>query len=473
MEQTGTESVNLPVLGMTCASCQHHVEEALRSTAGVESAHVDLMAHRASVVFDPATAKPEQLVEAIRGAGYDAVLPRAGNSSGHEEDRTAESSRKAWVTLFAGVAAMELAMPVGSQMGTLDHWLMSLLPWLYAVPANELRWALLVMTALVVGWAGRSIYLSAMRALRHGATNMNTLVGLGTSVAFIYSAYATIWPAVGRDVYFDAVLLILGFLLLGKSLEARAKRRALAALDSLSRLRPVTARRIVDGVQVVVPLEEIQPGDKILVLPGERFPVDATIQEGRTTVDESMLTGESTPLAREPGGRVLAGSLNYDGAVVCEAQSLGEATVLSQITRMVEQAQGSRAPMERLADRASAIFVPVVLGLALITFAAWLIATGSLQFALANTVAVLVIACPCAMGLAVPAALTVAVGRGAQLGVLFKGGEALERLTNLDVIVLDKTGTLTGGRPELAAVHPLAAIGENDLLRMASAAEER
>ncbi len=473
MEQSGTESVTLPVLGMTCASCQHHVEEALRSTAGVESAHVDLMAHRASVVFDPATAKPEQLVEAIRGAGYDAVLPRAGGSNGHEEDRTAESSRKAWVTLVAGVAAMVLAMPVGSQMGTLDHWLMNLWPWLYALPANELRWSLLVMTALVVGWAGRSIYLSAIRALRHGATNMNTLVGLGTSVAFVYSAYATIWPAAGRDVYFDAVLLILGFLLLGKSLEARAKRRALAALDSLSRLRPVTARRIVDGVQVVVPLEEIQPGDRILVLPGERFPVDATIQEGRTTVDESMLTGESTPLVREPGGRVLAGSLNYDGAVVCEAQSLGEATVLSQITRMVEQAQGSRAPMERLADRASAIFVPVVLGLALLTFAAWLMASGSLQIALANTVAVLVIACPCAMGLAVPAALTVAVGRGAQLGVLFKGGEALERLSNLDVIVLDKTGTLTGGRPELAAVHPLAEIGENDLLRMAAAAEER
>ena len=179
-------------------------------------------------------------------------------------------------------------------------------------------------------------------------------------------------PAAGTQVYFDAVLLILGFLLLGKSLEGRAKRRALAALDSLSRLRPATARRIVDGVETVVPLEEMQPGDSMLVLPGERFPVDATIIEGRTTVDESMLTGESTPLAREVGGRVLAGSLNYDGAVVCRAESLGEATVLAQITRMVEQAQSSRAPMERLADRASAIFVPVVLGLAALTFVVWL-----------------------------------------------------------------------------------------------------
>jgi Cu+-exporting ATPase len=473
VEPSATESVTLPVLGMTCASCQHHVEEALRATAGVESAKVDLMAHRASVVFNPAAANPEQLVEAIRGAGYDAVLPRPGDGHKHNEDRDGQSSLKALVTLAAGTAAMILAMPLGSQMGALDHRLMQLLPGLYTLPANGLRWWLLTMTAFVVVWAGRGIYLSAIRALRHGATNMNTLVGLGTSVAFIYSAYATIWPLAGRDVYFDAVLLILGFLLLGKVLESRAKRRALAALDSLSRLRPVTARRIVDGVQTLVPLEEIQPGDRIVVLPGERFPVDATIDEGRTTVDESMLTGESTPLVREPGGRVLAGSLNYDGAVVCKAQSLGEATVLSQITRMVEQAQGSRAPMERLADRASAIFVPVVLGLALVTFLVWLIATHSLQMALANTVAVLVIACPCAMGLAVPAALTVAVGRGAQLGVLFKGGEALERLSNLDVIVLDKTGTLTGGRPELAAVHTLRDIGEGDVLRMAAAAEER
>jgi Cu+-exporting ATPase len=478
IEQT-TESLTLPVLGMTCASCQHHVEQALRATAGVESAHVDLMAHRAKVVFDPALAKPQQLVEAIRGAGYDAVLPRAGEAGGtHDEtELTQEQTRKAAVTLIAGAVAMLLAMPLGQppgqSMGSLDHALMKLLPWLYALPAGLLRWFLMVMTAAVVAWAGRGIYISALKALRHGATNMNTLVGLGTSVAFVYSAYGTLWPAGGGQVYYDAVLLIVGFLLLGKALEARAKRRALAALDSLSRLRPVTARRVVDGVEAVVPLEEIQPGDHVLVLPGERFPVDAVILEGRTTVDESMLTGESTPLAREVGGRVLAGSLNYDGAVVCQAQSLGEATVLAQITRMVEQAQGSRAPMERLADRASAIFVPVVLGLAVLTFAVWLIATGSLQLALANTVAVLVIACPCAMGLAVPAALTVAVGRGAQLGVLFKGGEALERLAHLDAIVLDKTGTLTVGRPVLAAVHPLAGHEQNDLLRMAAAAEER
>ena len=483
MPPPATESLTFPVVGMTCASCQHHVEEALRATAGVATARVDLMAHRANVTFDPQLTAPEALVAAIRSAGYDAVLPRAGENT-QEHELTRDAARKAGITIAAGAVAMVLAMPLTEPMGAMDHAMMRALPWLYAIPPTILRWFLLAITAWLMIWAGRGIYSSAIRALRHGATNMNTLVGLGTGVAFLYSAYATVRAARGEQVYFDAVLLILGFLLLGKALEARAKRRARGALDALTRLRPSTARRIRDGGEEVVPLAAIQVGDDVLVLPGERFPVDAVVVEGRTTVDESMLTGESTPLGREKGGRVLAGSLNYDGAVVCRAHSLGESTVLEQIARMVDQAQSSRAPMERLADRASAVFVPVVLVLAVITFTAWIAATRSVGLSLASTVAVLVIACPCAMGLAVPAALTVAVGRGAQLGVLFKGGEAIERLANLDAVVLDKTGTLTVGRPVLESIHVFAACpggrysesrlpDESDLLRMAAAVEER
>ena len=474
MASSETESLTLPVIGMTCASCQHHVESALKETTGVKSAHVDLMSNRANIVFDPAEASAARLVEAIRGAGYDAVLPHPGAAVAREsEPSQGRAEAKAAATLLAGAIAMLLAMPLGTQMGSLDHQIMRWGPWLYQVQPDYLRWTLLTGTTALMVWAGREIYIAAARALSHGSTNMNTLVSLGTGVAFAYSAYATIAPAPGREVYFDAVLLIIGFLLLGKALEERAKRRALAALNALGRLLPATARRIENGVESLVSLEEVRLGETIVVLPGERFPVDAKIMEGRTSVDESLLTGEATPLAREVGDRVLAGSLNYDGAVVCRAESLGEGTVLAQITRMVEQAQSSRAPTERLADRASAIFVPIVLVLSVITFVVWMAATRSVSLTLASTVSVLVIACPCAMGLAVPAALTVAVGRGAQFGVLYKGGEALERLANLNVIVLDKTGTLTVGRPILQAVRPVKGYSEDDLLRMAAAAEER
>ncbi|MGB6193865.1 MAG: copper-translocating P-type ATPase, partial [Terracidiphilus sp.] len=403
----------------------------------------------------------------------DAVLPQPGQQAVAAEAAEGASLRKPLITIGAGIFAMILAMPLGAHMGSLDRLMMDGLPFLYSIPPDLIRWTLLLLTGALLYWAGRGIFISAGRGLRHGDTNMNTLVSLGTGAAFLYSADATVLPQNGHEVYFDAVLLILGFLLLGKVLEARAKLRALAALNSLSQLRPSTARRVEAGIETLVPLEEIRPGNHVLVLPGERFPVDAEIIEGRTTVDESMLSGESTPLDRQPGDRVLTGTLNYDGAVVCKALSLGEDTVLAQITRMVQQAQSSRAPLERMADRASAVFVPTVLGIATLTFGIWALATHSMQTALSTSVAVLVIACPCAMGLAVPAALTVAVGRGAQLGVLFKGGEALERLTRLDTVVLDKTGTLTWGHPTLLTIYPLSGYKEEDLLRIGAAAEER
>ncbi len=368
---------------------------------------------------------------------------------------------------------MVAAMPLGSAetMGPWDLWLMRLMPWLYAIPLSWLRWGLLIVTALLAVWAGAPIYRSAWKALWHGETNMNTLVSLGTGVAFVYSVWGTIVGGRG-EVYFDSVLLILGFLLLGKWLEGRARHAALAAVDALAQLLPAKVRVRREVGEVLIPLDDVRVGDLVVILPGERMPVDGVIESGRTTVDESMLTGESVPLERGIGERVLAGSLNYDGAVAARVEQAGEGTTLRQIARLVEQAQGSRAPMERLADRASAVFVPVVLGLAVLTFVGWLVLAHDLTQAVAATVSVLVIACPCAMGLAVPAALTVAIGRGAQMGVLIKGGEALERVAGLQAVVMDKTGTLTEGKPALVGITVLPGFAEEGLLRMAAAAED-
>jgi P-type Cu+ transporter len=463
---------------MMCAACQHHVEQALIQAPGVASARVDLMRHRAAVEFDSVLTGPERLIQAIRESGYDAVLPRPSDSTSRQDDAELQAGWKAGVTIAAGAVAMLFSMPLGATMeaGGLDGWLMRATPWFYRLPENPLRWALLIMTAVLAVWAGRMIYRSAWKALFHGETNMNTLVSLGTGVAFAYSAYVTMRPQSGGNVYFDSVLLILGFLLLGKWLETRARHRALASVDALAQLQPATARvRRGAGdetVEAVIPLDELRFGDLVVILPGERIPADAVIESGQTTVDESMLTGESVPLERSLGDLVLAGSVNYDGAIAARVESAGAETTLAQIARLVEQAQSSRAPMERLADRASAVFVPVVLVLALLTFAGWLIAAHNLGQAIASTVAVLVIACPCAMGLAVPAALTVAIGRGAQFGVLIKGGEALERLADLQTVVMDKTGTLTMGKPVLTGITALNGFAEDDLLRWAAAAED-
>ncbi len=467
-----TETVEMPVLGMTCAACQRHVEAALTAAPGVTAARVDLMRHRARVEFDPAIAGPEALVEAIRESGYDAVLPRSSGVAAPVVT-DAWAGIKAGLTIGAGVVAMVAAMPLGSpaSMGRMDHGLMQLLPWLYALPASGLRWGLLLVTAVLAVWAGAPIYRSAWKAMLHRETNMNTLVSLGTGVALVYSAWVTVLGGRG-EVYFDSVLLILGFLLLGKWLEGRARHAALAAVDALAQLLPAKARVRRGAEEVLIPLDDVRVGDLVVILPGERMPADALIESGRTTVDESMLTGESVPLQRGMGGRVLAGSLNYDGAVAARVEQAGEGTTLRQIARLVEQAQGSRAPMERLADRASAVFVPVVLGLAVLTFVGWLVAAHDLTQAVAATVAVLVIACPCAMGLAVPAALTVAIGRGAQMGVLIKGGEALERLAGLQAVVMDKTGTLTMGTPTLVGIGVLGDFAEESLLRMAATAED-
>lgn len=476
-------TTHLLVEGMTCAACQSHVERALREIPGVAEANVSLMMHSAEVRWNPGT-KPapetlDSLLEAIHEAGYEAKLrPEQGASSeeGGAEQESAEQEldsqsgsdghllTHALATLIAGILVMIVQMAWAPRFTGASLFYLHLL--------------LLAVTLAGMAWGGASIYVAAWRAAKHRSTNMNTLVALGTGAAFSSSLVATFAPSfylhhgMSADVYYDAVLLILGFLLLGRWLDARAKRRTLTSLHALMNLRPQTARLLRDGQEVEVRLASVVCGDTVLTRPGERIAVDGEVIEGRSSVDESMLTGESHPVVRAVGDLVTGGSLNYDGRLLIRATAVGEQSMLTQMLRLMEQAQSSKAPMQQIADRASSIFVPSVLGLALLSFLLWAFVGHDAGRALAIAISVLVIACPCAMGLAVPAAQTVAVGRGASMGLLYKGGKSVERLAHIDTVLLDKTGTLTEGKPMLFALTPAEGVSEDQLLRSAAAVEQ-
>lgn len=458
------ETAVLPIHGMTCASCQAHVERSLRATPGVVDATVNLLNHSARVVYEPSRSSLHDLAAAVDEAGYKADLPAQHEAhAGHQHDHAASSpaqEKRQLVTALATIAAAVVMMVVSMH------------------PAGQpLAIVLGLVTLLGMAAAGASVYRRAWQAALHGTTNMHTLVALGTLAAFLFSATATLWPAlltrhrIRPDLYYDSVLFILGFLLLGNWLESRARKRALDAVRALAELQPSEARVLKDGRELSVPTSAVLPDDVIILRPGERVPVDGVVLRGTTSVDESLLTGESQAVTKAAGDTLIAGSLNYDGALEYRATAVGAESRLGQILRLVEQAQSSRAPMQQLADRVSSIFVPAIIVLALLTFAVW--AYFDIGRAVAIAVAVLVIACPCAMGLAVPAALTVAVGRGAQLGVLFKGGEALERLASVDTVLFDKTGTLTEGKPSVVAILPAAGWTEERLLALAASAEQR
>lgn len=481
-----SKTVTMPVTGMSCAACQVHVERALREAPGVSDAQVNLMNHKARVTFNPKMTQPERLIEVVREAGYDAAMP-SEHTGGHQHDHDDAGSEstlrlRAFATIIGGAVAMVLSMPLmHGHSNFLERGIMRAFPWLYRIPHTALAYTLLAMTFIGMFWAGWAIYRGAWKAAMHRTSNMNTLVSLGTVAAFLYSAIATVAPrllakhGIPPDVYYESVLLILGFLLLGKWLEARAKHRTLDALTAFAQMQPKTARKLENGQEMEIPLEAVQSNDLLVVRPGERIPVDGIITAGASSIDESLITGESIPVERKEGDRIIGGSVNYDGALTYRATSVGAESVLGQMLRLMEEAQSSKAPMQQLADRVSGIFVPVVLVLAALTFIlwAWLDPAGGIGRAFAVAVTVLVIACPCAMGLAVPAALTVAIGRGAQMGILFKGGESIERLAHIDTVVLDKTGTLTLGKPEISAVHPAAAWNQRELLTMAASVEQQ
>jgi Cu+-exporting ATPase len=492
--------ITLPVEGMTCAACQANVQRALTAAPGVAKAAVNLMTHEATVHYDPAATNPAQLVAAINDTGYVSHLP-APRTASDDDERERRQAReysalltKAVVSLLLGALAMIGSMPLmgGGAHGEhssdpLIEWTMRVLdppirgvwPALYAVDPAALLFVLLATTTFVMAWAGRHFYVRAWKGLRHRTADMNTLIAIGTGAAYLYSVAATLAPELfatngaRADVYYEAVIIIIALVLLGNAMEARAKRNTTRALRQLAKLQPSTARVRRDNQDVDVAIAEVRAGDLVIVRPGERIPVDGILRDGRGAVDESMLTGESIPVEKTPGDRVIGATINTAGSLEIEATSVGASSVLARIVQLMKDAQGSQAPIQRLADRISAIFVPAVLSIAIATFALWMIVPGESSFAsaLTATVAVLIIACPCAMGLAVPTAVMVASGRGASAGVLIKGGEPLERLAGVDTVVFDKTGTLTEGRP---AVVDAQIVGDRDrTLSMIAAVEAR
>jgi Cu+-exporting ATPase len=439
MKTTAAERVDLPVSGMTCAACARAIERTLSATAGVERASVNLATNTATVEFDAARTGVSDFIGAIEDLGYGVSETEPPPDAGETLYR-----RRLIVAVLFAAPVVALGM------------------------AHTAPWLQLALTLPVVFYAGAPFYRAAWSALRHAGANMNSLIALGTGAAFLYSLYETFRGS--HAVYYEAAASIIALILLGRTLEARARAKASEAIRRMMDLQPPTARVLRQGAEVETPVAAVLPGDTVVVRPGERIPVDGTVLAGDSAVDESMLTGESLPVDKREGAAVFAGTVNRSGSFRYEAKKVGRGTVLQQMIALVKQAQGSRAPVARLADVVSGYFTLGVLAAAVVTFGAWLF-FAPFATAMQNAVAVLIIACPCALGLATPTAIMVGTGRGAEHGILIKGGEALEMAHKIGVIVLDKTGTLTRGKPRVVNVTAAEGWAEADVLRLAASAE--
>jgi Cu+-exporting ATPase len=483
--------VDLPLTGMTCAACARRIERRLSKASGVESAAVNFATSRATVEYDPERTGLSELAAAVRDIGYgvlDVTAEDAREGVGREEEARRAEARDLKRHFIVAAA---LSLPVF--IIAMSHGRVPLfdVPWI--------NWLQLALTAPVVFYSGAPFYRGAWAALRHGAADMNTLIATGTGAAFLFSIVATIAPqlvttnaaAPGMNmlggmsmtggaaqmtpVYFEAASVIIALILLGRLLEARAKGRTADAVRKLLGLSPRTARVVRDdGRQEEMLVEELMPGDMILVRPGEKIPTDGVVTKGRSAVDEAMLTGEGLPVEKGPGDEVVGATINRTGSFTFRATRVGRDTVLQQIVRMVEEAQGRRASIARLADTVSGYFTPAVICIAVVTFVAWFIFApedARLASALVHAVSVLIIACPCALGLATPTAVMVGTGRGAEVGVLIRGGEALETVQKVSTVVLDKTGTITEGRPDVTDVFTSEGFEEDEVLRLAASVE--
>jgi len=468
----------LPIEGMTCASCVNRIERFLKKTPGVEEASVNLATEKATIRLDPAVAGRDEAVAAVLAAGYD-VKPEAVATPGAPGTTAALADEVSAEDVERERAQRQTLLQAGVSIAAALVFMVLMFTPQTTVAMEDLNKLILWPATFIQFWAGGRFYRAAWRAGRHGGATMDTLVAVGTSAAWIYSVFVTMWPetihlaGLHPETYFDSSAIIIGLILLGRWLEARAKGRTTGAIRRLIGLQATTARRIRDGIEEDVELAAVIPGDLLRVRPGDKVPVDGVVVEGMSAVDESMLTGEPIPATKSPDDEVIGATINTSGSFVMRAVHVGRDTALARIVELVQRAQGSKAPIQKLADRISEIFVPIVLVVAALTFVAWFLAGPEPRVTLGLTafIGVVIIACPCAMGLATPTAIMVGTGKGAEVGILIRGGEALEGAGRVDTAVLDKTGTLTLGRPAVAAIVPAAGFDERRLLDVAASLE--
>jgi len=464
----GTTGAEFPVRGMTCANCAMNIERTLnRKVPGVVSASVNFASERVSVKYLPSETSLEDMADAIRKIGFEALLPSDVADPEDVEKAAREADIRDQTRKF--IVGVVFSLPLFVLSMSRDFGLIG--PWSQAPWVNMLFWLLATPVQFYTGW---DYYVGAWKNLRNGTANMDVLVAMGSSVAYFYSVAVLFYPALGHHVYFETSAVIITLIKLGKMLEARTKGRSGAAIRKLMDLNPKTATILVGDTEEEIPVSRVQVDDILLLRPGQSVPVDGEVIEGRSAVDESMLTGEPIPVDKSPGDMVVGGTINQEGLLTFRATRVGKETALAQIIRLVQEAQGSKAPIQALADRVAAVFVPSVIAIALVTFTIWWILGGEFVPAMIRLVAVLIIACPCALGLATPTAIMAGTGKGAESGVLFKNSEALERAAALKTVVLDKTGTITEGQPAVTEIVPLSVEKESEeaLLGLAASVEQ-
>jgi Cu+-exporting ATPase len=462
-----TAKVEMSVTGMTCANCAANIERSLKKkTSGVVNAAVNFATERVSVEYVPGVLTVDDIVAAIEKAGYGAIPPEEGVGEQDAEQKARNAEIKDQTIKF--VVGILFALPLfvfsmGRDFGLIGHWS-------HASWVNWLFWALATPVQFYTGW---DYYEGGLKSLKSKSANMDVLVAMGSSVAYFYSLAVLLFPSLGAHVYFETSAVIITLIKLGKMLESRTKGRTGGAIRKLIGLRPKTATILENNTEKEIPLTRVKVGDTVIVRPGARIPVDGLVLDGRSAVDESMLSGEPMPVDKQPGDTVAGGTINGEGLLRFSATRVGKDTALAQIIRLVQEAQGSKAPIQALADKVAAIFVPAIIAIAFSVFFLWWAITGEFVPAMIRLVAVLVIACPCALGLATPTAIMAGTGKGAEKGILFKSSEALETATKLDTIVLDKTGTITMGKPAVVDIVPVkpGSDGEDDLLKLAASIE--